>query len=114
MFFDRAIANANQIVSVGCKGVFVGSDDMPRRSVRADYDDGSAVPVLQTALPVVRPAVHELRIAMARHGIPGIHSSARATQERLARLIGEVHAVAREIFQAVPRAAAIFSRRNET
>ena len=59
--------------------MFVGSDDLPRRSVRADSDDGSAVRVLQPALPVLPPTATERRIAMVWRHIPGIHSSARET-----------------------------------
>ncbi len=60
--------------------MFVGSDDLPRRSVRADSDDGSAVRVLATSTSSAsaRPPRNE-RIAMVWRHIPGIHSSARET-----------------------------------
>jgi hypothetical protein len=51
---------------------------------------------------------------MAWYDIPGFHSSARANHGRIARIVGEVHAVTREILEAVTRAAAISSGRNKT
>jgi hypothetical protein len=51
---------------------------------------------------------------MAWYDIPGFHSSARASQGRIARNVGEVHAVTREILVAVTRAAAISSGKYKT
>ena len=79
------------------QSLFFGSDNLPCRSVRADQDEGVAVRLSRPALPVVRRAVAERRIAMAWCDIPRHHPSARPNHGRIARIDGEIHAVTREI-----------------